>query len=141
MSISRGAESSQDYRDWYMTPNGVCIKIVERKKPPHWFPYFVPDTLLLQEMAYQTYVNGVATSLHQNKKGLWPPFPLSTRVCKIENFKQAKDKVGMLTSFKFREVTFRRHHPHEKMKEHLQQVSFIWSYSHEDIMLGELIQQ
>ena len=89
-----------------MTPNGVYIKISNSTKPPHWLPHFVPDTMLLQELSYQTYVNGVATSLHRNKKGLWPPFPLITKVCKIENFKHARDEVGVLTSYKFKKVTF-----------------------------------
>ena len=91
----------------------------------HWLPHFVPDTLLLQEMAYQTYVNGVAASLHRKKKGLWPLFPLITKVCKIGSFKQAKDEVG----------------PQGKLKEHLQRVGFIWIYSHEDLFPGELSQQ
>ena len=104
-------------------------------------PHFVPYTILLQEIAYQTYINGVATSLHQNKKGLWPLFPLSTKVCKIKNFKHAKDEVGILTSYKFREVTFIRHDPQGKLKEHLQWVGFIWIYSHEDLLPGELSQQ
>ena len=103
-----------------MTPDGVYIIISGSTNPLHWFPYFVPHILLLQEIAYQTYVNGVAASLHQKKKCIWPPFPLSTKVCKIEKFKQAKDEVGILTSYKFREVTFRRHDPQGKLKEHLQ---------------------
>ena len=106
-----GKNLVKEYGDWYMTPDGVYIRIADSTKPPHWLPHFVPDTLLLQEMAYQTYVNGVAASLHRKKKGLWPSFPLSTKVCKIESFKQAKDEVGILTSYKFREVTFRRHDP------------------------------
>ena len=124
-----------------MTPNEVYIKIADSTKPPHWLPHFAPDTLLLQEIAYQTYVNGVVAYLHQNTKGIWPLFPLITKVCKIENFEQAKDEVGVLTSYKFREVTFRRHDPQGKLKEHMQQVGFIWSYSHEDLFLGELSQQ
>ena len=104
-------------------------------------PHFLPDTLLLQEISYQTYVNGVIASLHQNKKGLWHLFPLSTKVCKIENFKQAKDEVGILTSFKFREVSFQRHDPWGNIKEHLQQVGFIWIYSHEGLLPRELSQQ
>ena len=40
-----------------------------------------------------------------DKRGLWPLFPLLTKVCKIKNFKQATDEVGILTSFKFREVS------------------------------------
>ena len=86
-------------------------------------------------------MNGVVASFHQNKKGLWPLFPLITQVCKIENLKQVKDEVGVLTFFKFKEVSFQRHDPQGKLKEHLQQVGFIWSYSHEDMLLRELNQQ
>lgn len=70
-----------------MTSDGVCIKILGSTKAPHWLPHFLLDTLLLQDISYQAYVNGVAASLHKAKKGLWPPFPLSTRVQRIENFK------------------------------------------------------
>ena len=83
----------------------------------------------------------MAASLHRNKKGLWPPFALITPICKIENFKQAKEEVSVLTSYKFEEVTLRRHDPQGKLKEHLQQVGFIWSYSHEDLLPGELSEQ
>ena len=89
-----------------MKPYGVYIKIAGSTKAPHWLPYFVTDTLLLQEIAYQTYVNGVVASLHRNKKGRLPPFPLSIGVYRIENFKQANDEVGILASFKFKEVSF-----------------------------------
>ena len=64
-----------------------------------------------------------------------------TPVCKIENFKQARDEVNLLSSYKFQEVSFRRHDPQGKLKEHLQQVGFQWIYSHEDLLLGELSQQ
>ena len=92
-----------------MTLDKVYIRIASSTKPPHWLPHFVPNTLLLQGLDYQKSVNGVATSLHRNKKGLWPPFPLITQVCKIKNFKQDKDEVGVLTSYRFKEVTFKRH--------------------------------
>ena len=64
-----------------------------------------------------------------------------TSVCKIENFKQARDEVNLLSSYKFQEVLFRRHDPQGKLKEHLQQVSFQWIYSHEDLLPGEPSQQ
>ena len=89
-----------------MTPDGVYIRISGNTKAPHWLPHFVPDKLLLQEIAYQAYVNGVVASLHGDKKGLWPPFPLSIGVCKIENFKQSKDEFLILASLKFKEVSF-----------------------------------
>ena len=96
----------KEFGDCYMTPDGVYIRIVGITKPSHWLPHFLLDTPLVQEMAYQTYVNGVAASLHQNKKRIWPSFPLITKVNKIENFKHAKDEVCVLTSYKFKEVTF-----------------------------------
>ena len=64
-----------------------------------------------------------------------------TPVCKIENFKQDKDEENLLSSYKFQEVSFRRHDPQGKLKEHLQQVGFQWSYSHEELFPGELSQQ
>ena len=56
--------------DWYMTPFRVYIRIARSTKPTHWLPHFVPDYLLLQEIAYQTLINGVAASLQKHKKGL-----------------------------------------------------------------------
>jgi hypothetical protein len=103
-----------------MTPDRMYIRIVGSTKPPHWLPHLVPDNMLLQEISYQTYVNGVAASLHQNKKGIWPLFLLITQFFKIKNFKQAKNEVGVLTSYRFKEVTFRRHDPYRKLKENLQ---------------------
>ena len=104
-------EIVKELGDWYMTPAGVYRRIAGSTKPLHWLPHFVPDSLLLQDIAYQTFINGVATSLHKHKKGIWPQFPLITLVGKIENFKQAKDEATILSSYKFQEVSFRRHDP------------------------------
>ena len=78
-----GQNIVQEYGYRYMTSNRVYIRMLGSTKALHWFPQFVLDTLWLQEIAYQTYVHGIASSLHKAKKGLWPPFPLSTGVCKI----------------------------------------------------------
>jgi hypothetical protein len=48
----------------------VYIIIAGSTKPPYWLPHFVPDSLLLWEISYQTFVNGVAASLHRKKKGI-----------------------------------------------------------------------
>ena len=42
-----GQKIVKEYGDWYMTPNGVYIRIFGSTKPPHWLPHFVPNTLLL----------------------------------------------------------------------------------------------
>ena len=80
-------EIVKELGDWYMTLTGVYIRIAGSTKPPHWLRHFVPDSLLLQEISYQTFINGVATSLQKHKKGLWPQFPLMTSICKVESFR------------------------------------------------------
>ena len=62
-------------------------------------------------------------------------------ICKIENIKQAKEEVNILSSFKFKEVVFQRQDPQGKLKEYLKQIGFTWRYSHEDLLPGELSQQ
>lgn len=62
-------------------------------------------------------------------------------MCRIENFKQTRDEVNWLSSYKFQEVSFRRNDPQGKLKEHLQHVGFQWIYSHEDFLPRELCQQ
>ena len=59
-----GQEIVKEYGDWYMTQIRVYIKISGTTKLPHWLPHLVPDSLLLQEISYQTFVNGVVSSLH-----------------------------------------------------------------------------
>ena len=75
-----GKKILKEYGDWYLTPDEVYIKISGSTNHLHWLPHLVPDSLLLQEISYRTYVNGVVASLHQNKKVLWPLFPLNKLV-------------------------------------------------------------
>ena len=54
----------KEYGDWYMIPDIVYSRIFDSTNPPYWLPHIVLDTLLIQEISYQTYVNGVGASLH-----------------------------------------------------------------------------
>lgn len=82
----------------------------------------------------------VSASLIKVRKGAWPPFPLSTKVCKMDNIKQAKEEASVLSSFKFREASFRRHGPKGLLKRHLKQINFIWPYAHKEFFPRELSQ-
>ena len=76
-----GQKIAKPYGYWYMTSDGFYIRILGSTKAPHWLPHFV-----IRDISYQNYVNGVVASLHKAKNGLFPPFPLSMGVHKIENF-------------------------------------------------------
>lgn len=60
----KGHKLVKEYGDCYMTPIRVYVIIVGSTKHLHWLPHFAPDTPSLQEMPYQTCVNGLATSPH-----------------------------------------------------------------------------
>ena len=47
-----GQKIVKEYGDWFVTPDEVYIKIEGSKKPPHWLPHLVPESLLLQEISY-----------------------------------------------------------------------------------------
>jgi hypothetical protein len=49
---TEGKKFVKEYGDWYMTPDGVYIRIVGSIKLPHCLPHLVPDSLLLQEISY-----------------------------------------------------------------------------------------
>ena len=42
-----GQKILKAYGDWYMTPDGLYIRISSSTKAPHSLPHFVPDTFLL----------------------------------------------------------------------------------------------
>ena len=94
-----------------MTPDGVYLRMIGSTKAPHWLPHFIPDKVLLQEISYQTHTYVVSSSLTKSRKGAWTPFPLSTKMCRVENIKQAKEEVNVLSPFKFRETSFKIHDP------------------------------
>ena len=51
LSLER-QEIMQKYSDWYMTPDGVYIRVIGSTKATNWISHFIPNKLLLQEMAY-----------------------------------------------------------------------------------------
>ena len=73
----------QAHGDWYITSDRVYIRMSGSIKAPHCLPHFVPDTLLLQEIAYQLICMVLLHQFINPKKGLWPPLPLSKVVYKI----------------------------------------------------------
>jgi hypothetical protein len=55
--------------------NGTYIRVYGATKYPHLFPRFVPDKVVLQEVAYQTLLNGVGGALTRDNKLTYPPMP------------------------------------------------------------------
>jgi hypothetical protein len=55
--------------NWYLMEHGTYIRVYGAMKSPHLLPRFVPDRLVLQEVAYQTVIHRVSGILYRDKKG------------------------------------------------------------------------
>ena len=51
----------------------------------HLFLRIVSDQMVLQEIAYQTIVDGFFQMLPSSKRKSWPKFPLSFSFCSLQN--------------------------------------------------------
>jgi hypothetical protein len=59
----------------------------------------------------------------------------------MDNIKQDKEEFSILSSFKFREASFRRHDTEGLLNRNLKKINFIWPYAHEKLLPGKIIQQ
>jgi hypothetical protein len=78
--------------DWYLMEHDTYIRVYGAMKPPHLLPWFVPDKLVLQEVAYHTIIHGVGGMLYQLKKAIWNLFPLYVGNYFFKNIKKAKQR-------------------------------------------------
>jgi hypothetical protein len=119
----------QNIGDWYLMEHGTYIRVYGATKAPHLLPRFVPDKLVLQELAYQTIVHGVGAALYRNKKDIWPSLPLWIGSYCFASLKQAQAEVDTLLSYGFGEECFRRHDPKKVVREHCIQNKYTWKYT------------
>ena len=70
--------------DWYVGEYLSYIRILGNNKV-HMLPIILPDRLVLQEVAYQTVIDGVFPKLAQSKRKAWPKFPsnMDFSFCKL----------------------------------------------------------
>jgi hypothetical protein len=117
--------------DWYLMEHGTYIRIYGAMKPPHLLPQFIPENIVLQEVAYQTIIHGVRGMLYRSKKEIWPPLPLYIGNYFFENTKQAQVEVDILLSYHFGEERFRRHDPKNIVKENFHRMRLPYEYTTE----------
>jgi hypothetical protein len=108
------------------------IMVYGAMKSPHLLPWFVPEKLVLQEVAYQIVINGVWGMLYKDKKSIWPPLPLYIDTYFFANTKQAQEEVDVLyyctTSGKRGSggTTLKK-----VVKEHFNKLGMPWEYTSE----------
>jgi hypothetical protein len=107
------------------------IKVCKATKAPHLLPKFIPNRLVMQEIAYQTLVYGVGAALNRDKKMIWPPLSLWVGACSFKDVKVAQAEADTLASFHFGKETFYRYNPLRIISTHCHNCKYRWSYESE----------
>ena len=68
---------------------------------PYLLPNLVIDKLVLQEIAYQTFINGPCAILSIAKKALFPSFLVLIGAYDISNIKDGKEEAYTIEFFHF----------------------------------------
>jgi hypothetical protein len=85
--------------DWFFLGHKTYIKIYGSTKLPHLFPKPIPDKFSLQEVAYQTLVNGVGAPLAKDKKLSWPTKTFCLGSFSFKDTKKAQVEADILATF------------------------------------------
>lgn len=72
---------------WFGEEMFTYVRVFGSMEPPHVLPWYVPDKVLVREIAYQTIGDGITHTLKECKKSLWPSFPLQCGVYELDDFK------------------------------------------------------
>jgi DNA segregation ATPase FtsK/SpoIIIE-like protein len=127
----KAMEAISEIDDWFVLENETYIRIYGSTKPPHVLPKFVPDKLVLQEVAYHTLVHGVGASLSKYKKLSWPPLPFYVGSYSFKNSKEAHAEAEALATFHFGEGIFHRYDPRKVVSQHCKLCKHKWPYESE----------
>ena len=87
-----GRRALQGIGDWYIKKYHSYIQIYSLNNTPDMFPKFVPNRLMLKEIAYQTGSKGIANSLAMGSKRIWPTFPINVGRYFLQNVGHDKAK-------------------------------------------------
>ena len=87
------------------------IRVYGSTTDPHALPLYVSNKLLAREIAHQIVRKGLTKTLKDNKKSLWPPFPIRCGSFSLENFNHANKELLNLESLRFHTLPKRQFDP------------------------------
>jgi hypothetical protein len=128
--------------NWYLQEKFTYFRIYGVVASPHLLPIYVPNKLVLSEIAYQTILQGFNSLLVKDvKKKLFIPY--NFYVGYYKNFQiliMLSKKGNLMLEFIFQQGQFRRHDPQGLVPKYCNYISWPWHYTHE-ICDDELIYQ
>jgi len=117
--------------DWYIERDFTYIRIYGATKAPHLLPKFVPERLVLREIAYQTILHGFNAYLVKEKLKTFISYSVCIGHYGLNNSVFARMEAHAMLEYGLPEGIFRRHDPHGLVAQHAAQEAILWPYSHD----------
>ena len=106
------------------------IRVFGSTMNPHVLPLYVFGKLLAREISHQIVGKGLTKTLKDNKKPLWPSFPIRCGYFLLENFNHATKESLSLESLKLHTLPKRQFDP-DKITHNITIVAKIKPFNHE----------
>ena len=116
--------------DWYVGEYFSYIGIWG-SNTVHLFPIIVPDRMVIEEIYFQTVIDGVFPKLTRSKRKGWPKSPLSLGPLVIQNSTHARIIGKKITTMKLGESPKRMHDPKSFLANHFNQEHMKTTYAHQ----------
>ena len=79
----------QDFRDYYLTKEGLYVRMYGGSRAPSLLPKYATDYVLHKDAIRQLYIDGVGNFMFEYKKETYPPVPLLLGSYKFSRVKKA----------------------------------------------------
>jgi len=122
---------------WFGEEKFTYIRIFGSQVEPHVLPLYIPDKLVVREIAYQIISEGVTQTLKKNKKQLWPSFPLRCGVYTLHDFKHSEKEATKMKSLTLATLPNRRFDPNKVAYNALEQAK-LTKFDHKEDKFDDL---
>ena len=100
----------------------------------HMFPKVIPDRLVLEEISFQTIIEGIYKKCVAPKRKVWPRFPITLGSLSVPSSTWASELSDHIMSLKLVFSCKRQHDPKGIVDLHLKQNHFNAGYAHEETL-------
>jgi hypothetical protein len=126
--------------DWFVDENFSYIRVYGCSIPSHALPKFLPDRLVLREVAHQIVKGGIGIELKVAQKKSWPFFPVYVGKFSLLNLGHSKVEVEALEEIKLVDIEHRKHDPYQLVRRHLMHCN-MKSYEHEKSIYDDIFKE
>ena len=125
------SENLREIADWFIEESFSYIRVYGCSVPRHALPKFLPNRLVLREVAHQIVKGDIGIELKAAQKKSWPIFPVHIGKFSLQNLGHSKVEAEALEEVKLLNIEYKSNDPYQLVNKHLIHCN-MKAYEHED---------